>query len=75
MTGLSLARLCYDTLLQYGLNAKIAAEQHIVTPALERIVEANTLLSGIGFESGISAIAGIEANTLDFSRVANFFNQ
>lgn len=52
MTGLSLARLCYDTLLQYGLNAKIAAEQHIVTPALERIVEANTLLSGIGFESG-----------------------
>jgi glycerol dehydrogenase len=51
-TGLSLARLCYDTLLQYGVTAKIAAERHIVTPALERIVEANTLLSGIGFESG-----------------------
>ncbi len=51
-TGLSLARLCYDTLLQYGVTAKIAAEQQLVTPALERIVEANTLLSGIGFESG-----------------------
>jgi glycerol dehydrogenase len=50
--GLNLARLCYDTLLEYGVTAKIAAERHIVTPALERIVEANTLLSGIGFESG-----------------------
>lgn len=57
MTGLSLARLCYDTLLQYGLNAKIAAEQQIITPALERIIEANTLLSGIGFESGGLAAA------------------
>jgi glycerol dehydrogenase len=51
-TALNLARLCYDTLLQYGATAKIAAERHTVTPALERIVEANTLLSGIGFESG-----------------------
>jgi glycerol dehydrogenase len=52
LTGLNLARLCYDTLLQYGATAKIAAERHIITPALEHIVEANTLLSGIGFESG-----------------------
>ncbi len=52
LTGLTLAKLCFDTLLQYGATAKIAAEQHIVTPALEHIVEANILLSGIGFESG-----------------------
>jgi glycerol dehydrogenase len=52
LTGMNLARLCYDTLLQYGMTAKIAAEQHIITPALEHIVEANILLSGIGFESG-----------------------
>jgi glycerol dehydrogenase len=52
LTGLNLARLCYDTLLQYGAMARIAAERHIVTPALEHIVEANTLLSGVGFESG-----------------------
>lgn len=52
LTGLNLARLCYDTLLRYGTTARIAAEQHIVTPALEHIVEANILLSGIGFESG-----------------------
>ncbi len=52
LTGLNLARLCYDTLLQYGLLAMIAAQQQIITPALEHIIEANTLLSGIGFESG-----------------------
>lgn len=52
MTGLSLARLCYDTLLKYGRAAKIAAERGLITPAVEHIVEANILLSGVGFESG-----------------------
>ncbi len=52
MTAYALARLCYDTLLEYGLPARLACEQNVVTPALEHIVEANTLLSGIGFESG-----------------------
>lgn len=52
MTGLALARLCYDTLLEYGDAARTCCENHCVTPALERIVEANILLSGLGFESG-----------------------
>ena len=51
-TAYALARLCYDMLLEYGLLAKTAAEMGVVTPAVERIVEANTLLSGLGFESG-----------------------
>jgi len=57
MTAYTLAHLCYDTLLDYGLLAKMACESHVVTPALERIVEANTLLSGLGFESGGLAAA------------------
>jgi glycerol dehydrogenase len=58
--GLAIARLCYETLLSHGLAAKLAAERHAVTPALERIVEANILLSGIGFESaGLAAAHGI----------------
>jgi len=52
MTAYALARLCYETLLEYGVTAKIAGEVHSVTPAFEHIVEANTLLSGLGFESG-----------------------
>jgi glycerol dehydrogenase len=54
--GLQIARLCYDTLLAYGVAAKIASDARTVTPALERIVEANTLLSSLGFESaGLAA--------------------
>lgn len=52
MTAYALSRLCYDTLLRDGVNARISCEVGAVTPALERIVEANTLLSGLGFESG-----------------------
>ncbi len=52
-----LARLCYETLLKDGMQAVAAAREGLVTPALERIVEANTLLSGLGFESGGLAVA------------------
>jgi glycerol dehydrogenase len=52
LSALSLARLCYDTLLEHGLLAKLAVENQSVTPSVEAIVEANTLLSGLGFESG-----------------------
>jgi glycerol dehydrogenase len=58
--GLAIARLCYETLLSHGVAAKLASERHLVTPALERIVEANILLSGIGFESaGLAAAHSI----------------
>ncbi len=55
--AITLARLCYDTLLEYGLAARLAVEQGAVTPAVERVVGANTLLSGLGFESGGLAAA------------------
>jgi len=57
LTGYALARLCYDTLLEYGVAAKLSCVAEAVTPALEHIVEANTLLSGLGFESGGLAAA------------------
>jgi glycerol dehydrogenase len=57
MTAYSLAHLCYDTLLEYGVFAKAACKVKAVTPALDHVVEANTLLSGLGFESGGLAAA------------------
>jgi glycerol dehydrogenase len=57
LTGLNLAKLCYDTLLLYGQTAKIACSNNIITPALNHIIEANILLSGIGFESSGLATA------------------
>ena len=57
LTGLAIARLCYDTLIEFSLEAKAACENKTVNSALEKVVEANTLLSGIGFESGGVAVA------------------
>lgn len=57
--AMALAELCYDTLMEYGLNAAIAADEKVCTKAVENIIEANTYLSGIGFESG--GLAGAHA--------------
>jgi glycerol dehydrogenase len=51
LAALALARLTYDTLLESGLQARLAVERKVVTPAVEAIVEANTLTSGLGFEN------------------------
>ncbi|MBF6124437.1 glycerol dehydrogenase [Nocardia brasiliensis] len=60
----ALAELCYQTLLADGRQALAAVREHAVTPALERIVEANTLLSGLGFESSGLAAAHAVHNGL-----------
>lgn len=62
--ALALAKLCYHTLLEEGEKAMLAAEQQVVTPALERVIEANTYLSGVGFESGGLAAAHAVHNGL-----------
>lgn len=56
----ALATLCYETLLEESIKAKAACELKVVTKALEDIVEANILLSGLGFESsGLAAAHAI----------------
>jgi glycerol dehydrogenase len=58
--ALSLSRLCYDTLMEYGVSAKLAVDDNALTLAVERVIEANILLSGLGFESsGLAAAHGI----------------
>ncbi len=48
ISALALAELCYRTLLADGSAALEAMAAQEVTPALERLVEANTLLSRHG---------------------------
>lgn len=55
--AMAIAQLCYDTILEYGVAAKIANERHVVTEALEAVIEANTLMSGLGFENTACACA------------------
>lgn len=64
--ALHIAKLCHETLMTYGVAAKIASDGHLVTPAFDHIVEANILLSGIGFESAGLASAHSIHNGLTF---------
>ena len=67
-SGTALAKLCHDILLADGPAACAAVDAGVATPALERIVEANNLLSGLGFENGGLAAAHAVAN--GFSMIA-----
>jgi len=56
----ALAELCYETLIEESIKAKAACDMNVVTQALENVVEANILLSGLGFESsGLAAAHAI----------------
>ncbi len=55
-TASAIAELCYRTILENGHMAKISNEKHVVTESLEAVIEANILMSGLGFENvGCSA--------------------
>lgn len=57
LAAMTLAKLCYDTLISDGVKAMVACEGNACTKAVEDIIEANTYLSGVGFESGGLAAA------------------
>ena len=57
--AMALARLCYETLINDGAKAKLALEAGACTESVEKVIEANTLLSGLGFES--AGLAGAHA--------------
>lgn len=52
ISAYALAKLCYETILEHGYIALKSCDANVLTPALENIIEANILLSGVGFESG-----------------------
>ncbi|PNK59817.1 glycerol dehydrogenase [Psychrobacter sp. FDAARGOS_221] len=55
--AMAIAKLCLEILLEDGYKAKLAVENQVCTKAVENIIEANTYLSGVGFESGGLAAA------------------
>ncbi|MDR2642669.1 MAG: glycerol dehydrogenase [Planctomycetaceae bacterium] len=64
ITAMAMAKLCFETILEYGLEAKAAVERKVATAAVDKVVEANILLSGVGWESGGLATAHAIANSL-----------
>lgn len=62
----TIAELCADTVREYGMAAVESVRKGVIDEAVERVVEANTLLSGVGFESGGLAVTHAIASALTF---------
>lgn len=73
--ALAIAETCYATLMEDSLKAKAACEVGVVTQALENIVEANILLSGLGFESsGLAAAHAIHDGLTMLEEAHHFYH-
>jgi len=81
LASAAIGEVCAQTLFKQGSEAAAAVADSTVNDALEAVVEANTLLSGLGFESGglavahgvaqsYTAIANVHANYLHGEMVA-----
>lgn len=73
--GAAIARACHDVLLREGLAAYVAAQNGCLTEAVENIIEANTLLSGLGFENcGVSGAHGVHDALTILEPTHHFFH-
>jgi glycerol dehydrogenase len=69
---LMMTRLCFDTLMEFGKDAISEVEAGVTGPALEAVVEANILLSGLGYESG--GLAAAHAIAGSFTSIHDHFD-
>ena len=76
LAAAALGELCANTLYANGVAAVESVQRREVTPALERVIEANTLMSGIGFESaGVAAAHAVAQGLTVLPRLpANFLH-
>lgn len=67
LTAKAIAEACEKTIFNDALAAVEANRQQVINQAFENVVEANTLMSGLGFESG--GLAAAHAIHNGFSRL------
>ena len=63
LASYAIGEICAKTLYEFGEAAAVAVKEHRNDEAVEKIVEANTLLSGLGFENGGLALAHALGNS------------
>ncbi len=74
-TAYALARACRDTIFEHGAAAVAECERQRPGAALEAVVEANILLSGIGFESGgVAAAHAVHHGLCELDEVHHFLH-
>ena len=60
--AMAVSKECYDILMADGVAALQAVKAKLVTEAVENVIEANTLLSGLGFiNAGLAAGHGLHS--------------
>ena len=62
----AIAEACHKTILAKGVSAKLAAEKGLCTIDVEDVIEANTLLSGLGVQNTSAAGAHSVAEGITF---------
>ena len=73
--GIAIAKSCHEVLIRDALAAERAVERGALTEAVENIIEANTLLSGLGFENcGVSAAHGIHDGLTVLDETHGYFH-
>jgi len=73
--GMEIAKFCYEMLTAKALDAKIAIENHCITETVEDVIEANILLSGLGFENtGCATAHGINSGLSSLRCAKPFFH-
>lgn len=75
ITAQAIAKVCFETLMEDGHKAVEACKANVVTQALENIVEANILMSGLGFESsGLAACHSVHDGLTVLEEAHHFFH-
>ena len=70
LAACAIGEVCAVTLFEEGVAAAAAVASHTVNESLESVVEANTLLSGLGFESGgLAAAHGVAQSYTSIPKV------
>lgn len=60
--AMAVCKECFDILMEDGVRALKAVKAHVATEAVENVIEANVLLSGLGFiNGGLAASHGLHA--------------
>lgn len=71
----AIADLCYEILLERGEFALECVKRGVLTSAVEDVIEANTLLSGLGFENtGCVTAHGVHSGLTILPETAPFFH-
>lgn len=71
----AIATLCRDILFKHGAKAVEDCKNKKVTPEFEAVVEANTLLSGLGFEScGLAAAHSVHDGLTELHESHSFLH-